>query len=122
MSRSVSLFHITGSRTGEREKAPPAQGDRGVAVTVLSPPHHRLQKSRRDRGGGSTSPLIQLFVKCLPLSRNRIRKVKFKVTSLCRGKKKKKKKRLDTFLSHALTQRLARTQRRQLIQSHLFQQ
>lgn len=39
MSRSVSLLRITGSRTGEREKAPPpAQGDRGVAVTVLSPP------------------------------------------------------------------------------------
>lgn len=93
MSRSVSLLRITGSRTGEREKAPPpAQGDRGVAVTVLSPPRPGSRNPEGTRGGGSTSPLIQLFVKCLPLSRNRIRKVKFKVTSLCRGKTKKKKR------------------------------
>lgn len=48
MSRSVSLLGITGSRTGEREKAPPpAQGDRGVAVTVLSP----LRPSSRNPEG-----------------------------------------------------------------------
>lgn len=77
-------------RKGESPPARSGWPRGGCDCSFTSPP--RLQKSRRDRGGGSTSPLIQLFVKCLPLSRNRIRKVKFKVTSLCRGKTKKKKR------------------------------